>query len=207
MDIMGRFERPVSGSIPDEPATININLIIEKFMKLHDLFDFVISLNEVLDTKIEPKSWENGPNDSLIGKILVDDKTFLIKLEPLTYSFNEKEYLGINVAFTLFKDNKEIEILTYDNRSGSKIIGAIINALETKVNEYNWDFLLFIATNNIEKRMKIYNKIASWKLKGVGGDVITDITINGNNKATVIVKDKSLPMDEFLKFLKTKQKI
>lgn len=176
-------------------------------MKLHDLFDFIVSLNEVLDTKIPPNSWENGPNDSLIGKILVDDKTFLIKLEPLTYSFNEKEYLGINVAFTLFKDNKEIEILTYDNRSGSKIIGAIINALETKVNEYNWDFLLFIATNNIEKRMKIYNKIASWKLKGVGGDVITDITINGNNKATVIVKDKSLPMDEFLKFLKTKQKI
>lgn len=175
-------------------------------MKLHDLFDFVISLNEVLDTKIDPKSWDHGLNNSLIGNILIDDKTFLIKLEPLTYNFNEKAYLGINVAFSLFKDGKEIETLTYDNKSGSKIIGAIINALETKVNEYDWDFLLFIASNDIEKRMKIYNKIANWKLKGVSGDIITDIVINGNSKATIIIKDKSLPTDEFLKFLKTKQK-
>jgi len=175
-------------------------------MKLHDLFDFIVSLNEVLDTKIPPNSWERGSNNSLIGKISIENKIYLIKLEPLTYSFNDKEYLGINIAFSLLENGKEIETLTYSNKSGSKIIGAIVNALETKVNEYEWDFLLFIATNNIEKRMKIYNKIANWKMKNIEGQVLTDISLNGNSKATIIMKDKFLSTQEFLTFLKDKQK-
>lgn len=174
-------------------------------MKFNNLFEFVVILNEMFDTKIAPNKWSyNGSNR--IGHLIIDKEDYFIKLEPKIYVFENKEYSFINVAFSKLINGKETENLTYDNRSGSRVLGAIFHAVKDEIQKYETDAIVFVATDNVEKRMRIYNNLVS-KLHPNFKDNITNIKIP-NGKMTIIFNsnNKIIDHNKFIEFLKTQIK-
>lgn len=127
-------------------------------MKLHDVFDFIISINEMFNTKINIDSWKDNGNKR-VGHIKINDADYYINLEPHDYNFNDKKINFINVSFDKLVNGTKTQELTYDNKSGSKVIGAIFNAILEEISKYEVDAIVFIALDNVEKRMRIYNSL------------------------------------------------
>lgn len=160
-------------------------------MYLHDLFEIVINVNEVFDTKISPDKWEQR-NNQLVGTLSIDQTTYEIYLEPADYSIKDKTFNIINVAFAKIVNEQPDRNLSLNNKSASKIFGAIINALLEKIKQFEYDAIVFIARDNIEKRMSLYNQIARHK----GGNFLSqkeNITIPGG-QATVLY-NKNFPQE------------
>ncbi len=44
--------------------------------------------------------------------------------------------------------------------NASSLIGAITNAFKEHINEYEYDFLILIAKDDVETRLKLYSRIA-----------------------------------------------
>ncbi len=120
--------------------------------------EFLVNLNEIFDTKIPVENWKTI-DDSKIGELVIDDATYIIKLDPLTYTFDKKTYNFINVVFRKMIDGIESEDLTYTNKAGSKVIGAIVNAVKDEIKKFKTDAIVFVATDHVEQRMRIYNKL------------------------------------------------
>lgn len=173
-------------------------------MKLHTLFKTIINLNEVLNTVIPPDKWEQR-DEVLVGTLIIDSDSYEIYLEPITYTVDDKTFDVINVAFAKIVNGKASRKLTLNNKSSSKILGAIINALYDKIKQFKYDAIVFIARDNVEKRMTLYNRIARNK----GGNFLIskeNIPIINGGVATVLY-DKDFPdkyMDRFEQQIKSK---
>jgi len=176
-------------------------------IKFKDMFDFVVNINEVFDTKIKPESWVTNKDGVRVGHLIIDDADYYIHIEPSSYEFNGKEYNFLNIAFKKLVDGKETEELTYDNKAGSKVIGAIFNAASDEVKKFETYAIVFIATDHVDQRMKIYNRLVN-KFHSDFLASIRDITIPGG-KMTIIfnTKDKIPEHEKFIEFLKKQEKI
>ena len=128
-------------------------------MKLNELFTDVENLNEVFNTHVDIDSWKFR-NNSLIGTLNVNNETFEIEFEPKKYSINNKQFTFINIAFSKLIDGHSSQALQNNSTSPSMIIGAITNAIIKKLDEFNYDAVIFVAIDNIDKRMRIYNAVA-----------------------------------------------
>ena len=175
--------------------------------KFIDLFDFVVNINEVQDTKIPPKSLTTEAGGARAGHIVIKAEDYFIHLEPKTYKFDGKTYTFINIAFKKAIDGKESEDLTFDNKAGSTVIGAIFNAASDEVKKYEVNAIVFIAKDNVEQRMRIYNNLTS-KFHPDFLACIKNITIP-SGKMTIIFNTKiKIPETEkFIEYLKKEEKI
>jgi hypothetical protein len=155
-------------------------------MKLDEIKPIFI-INEIFDTKIPVESWTHNGNES-IGALTVDDDEFRIKLEHLFYQVKtlpRKEF--INVTFAKSVNGEWSEKLTLDGKGASKILGAIMHAVIDELSNHKYDAIVFAATDNVDRRMHIYNSLA-WKIMKRFNDytVLEDVPFNGG-KLTILI--------------------
>ena len=165
-------------------------------MYLSDLFDVPGELNwsrldlyEILNTKTKIE-WSQTANKA-IGKFEIDSVDYTIELESGTY----RQYNFINISF--YRGNEEYE-LGLDTRSPAKVLGAIINGVLEKLQEFNYDAIVFAAANNIERRMSFYNRLAD-RFKKNFAQVVRNVN-GANGKFTVLIASsvKKADRDEFV---------
>lgn len=123
-----------------------------------------IQLDEVYNTKIPVERWTTNDN-SVVGDIIIDGERFQIMIELLHYSFNSNRFSFLNIAFAKIISGAPSQELTITSKNASKILGAIFNAASDKVkelsNQYDIKAIVFVARDNVEKRMSVYNKMTS----------------------------------------------
>jgi hypothetical protein len=115
---------------------------------------------ETIGRRFETLTWQvvdgNDTADGMIAGIRVK-----LKLSPL--SFHDAK--GLNISFALQNEDGNFSELTGARKATEKeaamIIGAVSNAVIDRLREYDWDFVVMIAKDNIQTRMKLYSRIAN----------------------------------------------
>jgi hypothetical protein len=167
-------------------------------MNLHEIFktDWVENLSESLNARFDSAAWslENGI-DVGIGDL--GSERFKIMIQPQIYSLDGRTYQFVNVSFAKIVGNAESEELQLDSTNASKIIGAVTNAIHDRTKKYELDAIVFIAQDNVEKRMRLYNIIARKKWSRLG-TIIENIDIGGGRRLTAMIsKDLSKHINAF----------
>lgn len=125
-------------------------------MKVTDILTH-IPIMEVLNTRT-PIQWTQIGNNRLLGTGEIDGVQLQLIIDAISY----KQYNGYNLAFTTEQDRQPIE--TFRNEFGvqsSKIIGAVVNGLAAKLDEYEFSFVCLAAKYNVEKRASLYSLVAN----------------------------------------------
>ncbi|HJZ23488.1 MAG TPA: hypothetical protein VJ201_03475 [Candidatus Babeliales bacterium] len=167
-------------------------------------------INEIFDTKALIH-WSQK-DDVAVGEFELNQKLYRILLEEGEWelpSGNIKTFLNIAFVRVLGKDNEiERTALTYDSPDAAKVLGAVFNGIEEKVNHISkYDAVTFGARADEHERMRLYNKIVPLYLKDFGS-VIKNVLTPSGGLVTILFKDsKESGMQEFLDFLKKKSKI
>lgn len=176
-------------------------------MKLSDIIglDNVVCVNEVFDTKIPVESWKIVGN-TITGDLIIDTEQFNIILEIQTFTFNNNTFDFLNVAFAKIVNGKPTQDLIITSKNSSKLLGAIFNAISDKIKElsaqYDVDAVVLVARDNVDKRMSLYNKIASNMFNPFTVSK-TDIPLPNGGKMTALFRksfDKQT-LDMFIKYV------
>lgn len=136
-------------------------------MKLEQLFENIDSndllvLNEIFNTKIPVDEWKQIDGETIHGYITVNNERYVIILEARTYNFNSNSVPFVSVAFAKIDEQGIMSReLTLDNKSASKVIGAITNGLYDKLSQYDVNIIVFVARDNVQQRMRVYNYVAN----------------------------------------------
>lgn len=169
---------------------------------------WVFNLAESLDTYFADEAWSQVGSRQ-VGRGYLGDEEFEVYLEPGVFTIDDFEYNFINASFAKMIDGKPSEELTLTGKSASKIVGAVANALVDRVQLYDMDAVIFFANDNVEDRMRVYNKVAERKWTRLGfGSAIYDIDMGDGRKMTLLV-DKDLGkqrLDTFIEHLKKLRK-
>lgn len=169
---------------------------------------WVFDLYESMNARFDDEAWHREGSTE-VGNAEIDGEQFKIILEPGTYPIGGYTYSFINAAFQKIIDGKPVNDLQLTSKNASKIVGAISNALLDRVQLHDFDAVLFIADDNSEDRMRVYNKIAERKWTRLGvGEALYNIDL-GNGRLCTILYRKDLgkqKLDTFIEYLKTKKK-
>ena len=160
-------------------------------------------MNEVFNSTV-PISWTEDDRIAE-GIFSVNDLTFKIKLERSEYIFKDKVYTYVNVGFKR-KDNEGgwTDALIGDNAFTPKIYGAIVNGVNSKIVGAPLAALVFIAQDNVEKRMKFYNRILDYVSRANFPGEIYDIGLGVGRKCSMILSKEFHNreiLDDFKKYL------
>ena len=169
---------------------------------------WVFDLHETLNTHFDDQSWRQE-GGKLVGDATLDGEHFRLLLEPGTFTVDDISYNFINAAFQKIIDGKPTEKLQLTGKIASRIVGAVANALHDRVQLYDFDAVVFFADDNVDDRMRVYNKVADRKWTRLGfGEAIYDIDAGGGRKLTVLygkgLEEKKL--DAFVEHLKKLKK-
>lgn len=150
-------------------------------MKIKDIFP--IDIFEVFQTKIPVDSWKQDSDGDIIGDITIDDVKYQIYLQKSLF----RNLSFISISFSVWDDLNKTwsDKPTLTKSNASKIIGAITNAITTELNNHHYDALVFAATDLTDKRMRIYNWIASRYSKQFGC-IRQNIQLQDGMLATII---------------------
>lgn len=141
-------------------------------------------MNEIFNSSV-PLTWEETQTEAC-AKFTIKDKQYVLRITPHLYEFHEKTYTFLNVAFSRILENgNETMDLTLDRSDASLVLGAVINGAAAKIKYYQADALLLVATNNTERRMKIYMWIAR-QFHGTFG-ILTPIITLPKGKAIALL--------------------
>lgn len=163
-------------------------------MNLPEIFgvDWIENLNESLTTRFDTTKWKIVDGvDTGIGQLGAE--TFKIRLQPQTYIFKDHTYNFVNVSFSKLQNGVETEELQLNSTNASLIIGAITNGIQDRTNIYDLDGIVFIAADNVQKRMRLYNAIARRKWAGLG-TIIENVDIGGGRLLTALVSKELSPL-------------
>lgn len=171
--------------------------------------EWVFDLHETLNTRFDDEAWEQVGNRQ-VGTAQLGDETFKIILEPLTYPLDGITYRAINVAFQKLVNGKPSEDLQWTSKNASAVVGAITNALLERVALFDFDAVIFVAADNVSKRMTIYNQIARrrWVKEGLGSSV-ENVDLGDGRKATLLLSKELArhKQDALIDRLKTLKKL
>jgi hypothetical protein len=170
--------------------------------------DWVFDLRETLNTKFDDESWERIGRAE-VGTAELGDETFQILLEPGTFVIDGFTYHFVNAAFQKIVNGKPTSELQLTGKNASKIVGAVANALQDRIQLFDFDAVIFIADDNVEERMTVYNKIAERKWTRLGfGSAIYDIDLGAGRRASLLYRRdlEKQKLDTFIEFLKAKEK-
>lgn len=162
---------------------------LDEFLKLA----YVVDLHEMFNTKVPIDKWETAGN-VLIGHLTINNEHFTIELEPFEYQGHN----AINIGFSKVLDGVRTQKLTMDSKNASSIIGAIINIADEKLNEFQYDAVVFLASDNVKQRMRIYD-IAARQVQHKFSGMIPNIPLGGGKMATVLV-GKMFPKEKLEHF-------
>ncbi len=155
-------------------------------MKFSEVYP-ALPLLEMLDTTFDTLSWSTHDN-GVEGVGSIGDFQVKLTLTSVTYA----ELDGVNVTFAVYDGAKYTEVFqNADTKNSALLIGAVTNALKDKLSEFEWDFVLLVAKDNISSRSKLYPHIAKRisKERGLGY-----VEFNVRNSHITLLT--SLPADE-----------
>ena len=143
-------------------------------------------LVEIFDTNIEVNNWivDNG---SINGFLKIDNSEFKIIFEPI----NLKSGNGINIAFEKLINGIWSQEIVLSSVNASKIIGAILNGAELKLKNNQIDFIIFLATNEVDKRFRVYGFIANRYMKKFGINRKENIDFGKLGKGTFMANSRN----------------
>jgi hypothetical protein len=188
-------------------------------MKLTDLkkptlqealnLEWVFDLHETLNARFDDEAWhQEGRNQ--VGIATLGDETFKIILQPVSYPLDGITYRAINAAFQKIVNGRPSEDLQWNSKNASQVVGAITNALLERVALYDFDAVIFMASDNIEKRMQVYNQIARrrWSQEGLGTS-IENVEVGDGRRATILLSKElaRYKADAFVDHLRTIKKL
>lgn len=164
-------------------------------------------INEIFDTRIPVNQWTRQGNTE-VGILDIDGEEFHIILEERHYTFQSRVLNFINAAFAKIVDGKQSQKLVGSSKYAGKILGAIFHAVTDKVKSRDdIDAIVFVARDNVTKRMSLYNQMAS-NMFNPFTDVIRDVPLPEGGKMTILLKnivDKDL-VSAFEEYLTTLEK-
>ena len=170
--------------------------------------NFIPNLNEIFDTKIPVEDWKIEDNVR-IGTLIIDDATYLIELDPRTFALEQKQYRFINVVFKKIVDGIPSEDLTFNSKTGSKVLGAITHAVRDELKNFDADAIVFIATDHVDQWLRVYNKLVSNLnlLTGEFSSALKDVALPVG-KMTIIFNRRisSAEKNNFIEHLKQQEK-
>ena len=173
-------------------------------MKLSQLINIYEVFNSTADVV-----WTDD-DTRYVGTFTLDDATYRIFLEPGQFKTPElkRSYTFLNIAFSRFEDGKDIFDLTSGGPHASKVLGIIKNAIEQKTKTLTrYGAVIFASTNNQQKRMRVYNKLARFWAKDFGS-IQENIKTDSGTELTILMKDPHNTNNQHLiDFLKTQGKI
>jgi hypothetical protein len=146
-------------------------------MKLNETFDSTIKLN-----------WKQESKDLTFAEFEVDNIQYECFIEAGTYEFEGHELSFLNTGFSRVSGSDKIFDLTLETKDSIKVLGAVINGVSKKIEEYHADAVMLSAVDNVEKRMRIYQWIAR-KFSTKFGIWIKSITVP-NGKVTLLISSK-----------------
>jgi hypothetical protein len=148
-------------------------------------------------------------NNVHIGTFELEGHIFHIRMEPGFYELPDAShtYTFLNVAFSRVVKNKDIFDLTPGGPFTSKVLGIVRSGILAKINLIkDFDAVIFVARDNQEKRMSVYNKLAHVWAKNFGS-IAENIHTTAGPVITIIMKNANDPKTEpFFDFLKTQNK-
>lgn len=163
-------------------------------------------MNEIFNSSI-PLRWQED-NDVVFAKFVVNEKMYVLKIMPHTYQFNETIYNFLNVSFSRVLENGNETIdLTLDSPDAPTVLGIVINGAASKIQQYRADAIMLAASNNVDKRMKLYTWIANHFHPVFG--TMTPVFSLGNHSQAVALLSSTIPREvhqQFIEYLKTLQK-
>lgn len=151
--------------------------------------DWVEDLHESMNTRIPVDSWQQNGNE-LHGFIQINDELFRIELQPITY----QQHNAINIGFSKIVNDHPTQELSLTSTNPSTIIGAIANAIVDKLDDFEYDAIVFIAASAVDQRMRIYNIVAK-KFHQLFKVMIPNIELEGGRRMTVLLS-KTFPSDK-----------
>ncbi|MCK9369727.1 hypothetical protein M0R04_07465 [Candidatus Dojkabacteria bacterium] len=163
-------------------------------------------MNEIFNSTVH-LIWYNK-DQSIQTNFTVNNKQYLLVIDPHTYEFGGETYSFLNINFfRILNDGTYTMDLTLDTPGVVKVLGAIVNGTYEKIKEYQADAIILVASNNIEKRMRIYSRIAKQFVKTFG-TITPIISLNGGSKAVVLLSSsmKGETKRSFIEFVKQLKK-
>jgi len=129
-------------------------------------------------------------NHLLLGYFASPEFNYVIKIEPFEYM----QYNCVNIAFEVFRKDgaeptTELTTTSYPN----SVFGTVLNASSEKITQFDVDAVVFIAVDNVEKRMAVYKRIAK-KFSKNFGEVFEKIKLT-NGEAIIIISNNIAPDD------------
>jgi prophage DNA circulation protein len=171
---------------------------------------FELCINEVFDTKVPVDNWIKK-GDSIIGNIVIDHEQFQIIVELQHYKFNNESFNFLNIAFAKMVNGIPSQLLTITSKNSSKILGAIFNAVSEKTKElsdlFNIKAIVFVARDNVSKRMSVYNRMASNMFSPFSVSK-TNIPLPKGGRMAALFRDNIDPqlLKSFIEFVDSLQK-
>lgn len=186
-------------------------------MKLHKLkptlqaalgLEWCLNLSEALETRFEKLNWEHT-DKGLRGVGLLKGEMFEVYLEPGTYELNGKTWDFINLGFAKVIDGKPDIALQGSSKNPSAIIGAITQAIESKLVDYEYDALILGAVDKnpitVKKRLRLYGTLVTFSsLQRELPTLVRDVPIGGG-KAIVLLSSAlaKAGASSFIKYIST----
>ena len=150
-----------------------------------------INLQETGDTYLHI-TWKSTPG-GLFGEFNVENNYYTIEIIPFEYSTGQKTYKCINAGFTVSVDgNSSTEM--FPTPHPNQVIFTFINGVNSQIVNLDVDVLLFVATNNIRSRMKLYNRLAD-KYFSSFGQVVKNLKTK-TGLATIVINNSVLEEDK-----------
>jgi hypothetical protein len=169
-------------------------------MKLVDIFQNALCINEMYNTHFDRAAWD-FTDGRFIGNALLGEDSFKLYIEPSIFHAGNHKITWLNIAFSRIVDGKEVQELTAANKNTSQVLGAVINALSEKIAEldsqYNIDALAFCVVESEKKRLVTYQRILGSKaLVGLHNWNLTKKEINIGNGWALVALSRSLSKTE-----------
>lgn len=107
---------------------------------------------------------------------------YRVVIEPFQY----QNYNCANIGFEVFKDGKPTTELT-SAKYGNSVFGTVLNASSEKITQFDIDAVVFIAIDNVEKRMPVYKRLADRFARNFG-EAFEKVKLT-NGEAIIIISD------------------
>lgn len=166
--------------------------------------DQLINVYEMFNSTT-PISWAGNIEDRLVGTFEIDGSQFHLLLEPGYYKSPDikQTYTFLNVAFSRVVDGKDVFDLTPGGPFTSKVLGAVKQGVEEQTNVLTrFDAVVFVARDNQQKRMSLYNKLGRLWAKSFG-TILENVQCSNGALMTIIVKrsqeTNAVPFIDYLK--------
>lgn len=156
--------------------------------------------DESFDSNV-PIKWVKDDNDSTIGEFVINDNKYYLESQYATYDTGNGIVPFANIFFYTVNEHGILDAnLTGLNKGAATVFATVLSGVRHIVNSNSLIAIIFGATDNTEKRMKLYNLIASKMFKDFGS-FMRDVKTTSGNITICFNKNAFADSDSYLNFI------